>query len=140
MHFDRYHKQFFHGISSVSGKEFTDPVETRFVDKDLQEGLCHQCHQWIPVSNAKRKNTVLWYRHAHKVSNDTTSDSTIISSLSDIMYSVMYTTSRKAPPRNVKPLANVHKSPEIMTIHYISSSTKVIISSFHSITIMKIIR
>lgn len=61
-----YHKQFFHGISSVSGKEFTDPVETRFVDKDLQEGLCHQCHQWIPVSNAKRKNTVLWYRHAHK--------------------------------------------------------------------------
>ncbi|GAB5590197.1 hypothetical protein Unana1_05097 [Umbelopsis nana] len=61
-----YHKQFFHGISSVSGKEFTGPLETRWVDQDLREGLCHQCHEWVPVSNVKRKNRVLWYRHAHK--------------------------------------------------------------------------
>ena len=62
-----YHKQFFHGISSVSGKEFVQPLETRWVDQDLVEGLCHQCHQWVAVSNVKRKNSVLWYRHAHKV-------------------------------------------------------------------------
>ncbi|KAI8388340.1 uncharacterized protein BYT42DRAFT_559763 [Radiomyces spectabilis] len=61
-----YHKQFYHGISSVSGKEFVQPLETRWVDQDLVEGLCHQCHQWVAVSNVKRKNSVLWYRHAHK--------------------------------------------------------------------------
>ncbi|KAI9314923.1 hypothetical protein BX666DRAFT_1964748 [Dichotomocladium elegans] len=61
-----YHKQFFHGISSVSGKEFIQPLETRWVDHDLVEGLCHQCHQWVSVSNVKRKNSVLWFRHAHK--------------------------------------------------------------------------
>jgi hypothetical protein len=42
-------------------------LETRWVDQDLVEGLCHQCHQWVAVSNVKRKNSVLWYRHAHKV-------------------------------------------------------------------------
>lgn len=62
-----YHKQFFHGISSVSGKEFVQPLETRWMDQDLVEGLCHQCQQWVAVSNVKRKNSVLWYRHAHKV-------------------------------------------------------------------------
>ncbi|KAI8338486.1 hypothetical protein BC941DRAFT_423036 [Chlamydoabsidia padenii] len=61
-----YHKQFFHGISSVSGKEFLQPMDTRWVDQDIVEGLCHQCHQWVSVSNVKRKNSVLWYRHAHK--------------------------------------------------------------------------
>ncbi|KAG2216321.1 hypothetical protein INT45_006518 [Circinella minor] len=61
-----YHKQFFHGISSVSGKEFMQPLETRWVDQDLVEGLCHQCRLWVSVSNVKRKNSVLWYRHAHK--------------------------------------------------------------------------
>ncbi|CAO3702824.1 unnamed protein product [Rhizopus stolonifer] len=61
-----YHKQFFHGISSVSGKEFVQPLETRWMDQDLVEGLCHQCHSWVAVSNVKRKNSVLWYRHAHK--------------------------------------------------------------------------
>ena len=65
--FLRYHKQFFHGISSVSGRPFIQPVETRWVDQDLVEGLCHQCGQWVAVSNVKRKNSVLWYRHAHKV-------------------------------------------------------------------------
>ena len=37
------------------------------MDQDLVEGLCHQCGQWVAVSNVKRKNSVLWYRHAHKV-------------------------------------------------------------------------
>ncbi|OZJ06684.1 hypothetical protein BZG36_00387 [Bifiguratus adelaidae] len=62
-----YHKQFLHGISSVSGKEFLAPLDSRWADQDIMEGLCHQCHQWVPISNAKRRNSVLWYRHAHKV-------------------------------------------------------------------------
>ncbi|KAI0224392.1 hypothetical protein L0F63_007196 [Massospora cicadina] len=61
-----YHKQFFHGISSVSGKFFCGPVQTRQKDPDVVEGLCHQCHQWIQMSSAKRRNSVLWFRHAHK--------------------------------------------------------------------------
>ncbi|KAL0090325.1 hypothetical protein J3Q64DRAFT_1729364 [Phycomyces blakesleeanus] len=61
-----YHKQFFHGISSVSGKAFVLPLEQRDGEHDVIEGLCHQCHQYVPICNAKRKNSVLWYRHAHK--------------------------------------------------------------------------
>lgn len=62
-----YHKQFFHGISSVSGKEFQKPLEQRAGDHDVIEGLCHQCGMFVPICNSKRKNSVLWYRHAHKV-------------------------------------------------------------------------
>ncbi|KAG0276367.1 hypothetical protein BGZ96_003337 [Linnemannia gamsii] len=61
-----YHKQFFHGISSVSGKLFSNPIQTRQMEQDDIEGLCHQCNEWIPISNHKRQNSMLWYRHAHK--------------------------------------------------------------------------
>ncbi|KAL1922842.1 uncharacterized protein VTP21DRAFT_9218 [Calcarisporiella thermophila] len=61
-----YHKQFYHGISSVSGQHFTEPLERRIVDGDIVEGYCHQCQQWIAIQNAKRRNSVLWYRHAHR--------------------------------------------------------------------------
>ncbi|ORX71431.1 hypothetical protein DL89DRAFT_266429 [Linderina pennispora] len=54
-----YHKQFFHGISSVSGRPFVRPLQARHFDADIIEGLCHQCRQW-------RRNSVLWFRHAHK--------------------------------------------------------------------------
>lgn len=62
-----YHKQFYHGISSVSGKHFAEPLERRAGEHDVIEGLCHQCRQFVPICNAKRKTSVLWYRHAHKV-------------------------------------------------------------------------
>ncbi|KAI8988786.1 hypothetical protein BDB01DRAFT_719041 [Pilobolus umbonatus] len=63
-----YHKQFYHGISSVSGKPFMKPVEQRMGKGDMIEGLCHQCHRFIPACNGKKKNNyMLWYRHAHKV-------------------------------------------------------------------------
>jgi len=61
-----YHKQFFHGISSVSGKFFSGPIQTRQRDSDIIEGLCHQCNQWVQMSSPKRRNSVLWFRHAHK--------------------------------------------------------------------------
>ncbi|KAF8978112.1 hypothetical protein BGZ52_006383 [Haplosporangium bisporale] len=61
-----YHKQFYHGISSVSGKLFSNPVQTRQMEQDDVEGLCHQCNEWIAISNHKRQNSMLWYRHAHK--------------------------------------------------------------------------
>ncbi|KAI9228066.1 MAG: hypothetical protein DHS80DRAFT_5959, partial [Piptocephalis tieghemiana] len=65
-----YHKQFFHGISSVTGAPFFPPLETRMTHasdpEGPVEGLCHQCRNWVPVSSGRRKNTVLWFRHAHK--------------------------------------------------------------------------
>ncbi|KAJ2497879.1 hypothetical protein GGH96_004757 [Coemansia sp. RSA 1972] len=61
-----YHKQFLHGISSVSGRPFIRPVQVRHFDADIIEGLCHQCQQWVPIANSKRRNSVLWFRHAHK--------------------------------------------------------------------------
>ncbi|KAJ2705144.1 hypothetical protein FB645_002718 [Coemansia sp. IMI 203386] len=61
-----YHKQFAHGISSVSGRPFVRPLQVRHYDPDIIEGLCHQCQQWVPIANAKRRNSVLWFRHAHK--------------------------------------------------------------------------
>lgn len=65
----RYHKQFYHGISSVSGIFFLKPLEQRMGKGDMIEGLCHQCHRFIPACNGKKKNNyMLWYRHAHKVS------------------------------------------------------------------------
>lgn len=65
--YTRYHKQFHHGISAVSGKLFIQPLETRWRDNDKVEGLCHQCRRWIQVRSSKRDNSSLWYRHAHKV-------------------------------------------------------------------------
>lgn len=72
------------------------------MDQDLVEGLCHQCRQWVPVSNVKRKNSVLWYRHAHKVREEN-------EHLNDHgphhhpISSVMYTTSLKpVHPRSDK--------------------------------------
>jgi hypothetical protein len=67
IYLSRYHKQFFHGISSVSGRQFMEPIDQRWGDQDAIEGLCHQCRNWISICTAKRKNSVLWYRHAHKV-------------------------------------------------------------------------
>ncbi|KAJ1895720.1 hypothetical protein LPJ66_004414 [Kickxella alabastrina] len=61
-----YHKQFAHGISSVSGRPFIRPLEVRHYNDDVIEGLCHQCYHWVPIANSKRRNSVLWFRHAHK--------------------------------------------------------------------------
>jgi hypothetical protein len=66
----RYHKQFFHGISSSTGLAFKCPIEYRTVWTTaivikpsisvnlMTEGLCHQCNLWIPMFKSKK-------RHAH---------------------------------------------------------------------------
>ncbi|CDS03100.1 hypothetical protein LRAMOSA00502 [Lichtheimia ramosa] len=62
-----YHKQFYHGISSVSGKHFAEPLEQRLNAEGVIEGLCHQCETYVPICNSKRRrNNILWYKHAHK--------------------------------------------------------------------------
>ncbi|KAJ3035366.1 hypothetical protein HDV00_004046 [Rhizophlyctis rosea] len=74
-----YHKQFFHGISSVSGQYFTQPLDLRVVfistppnapadgsggnppppvTNIMIEGLCHQCRTWVALMNAKRRGSI----------------------------------------------------------------------------------
>nr|KAJ3411607.1 hypothetical protein HK105_002584 [Polyrhizophydium stewartii] len=82
-----YHKQFTHGISSVSCRPFTPPTSIRVVWETtatnrhvaqrretgengyqtiacssthlIVEGRCGTCHQWIQLSNAKRRMCTL---------------------------------------------------------------------------------
>ncbi|KAI8979331.1 hypothetical protein BDF20DRAFT_819511 [Mycotypha africana] len=96
-----YHKQFYHGISSVSGQPFLKPLKHRLGKGDVIEGLCHQCHRYVSACNGKKKNNyMLWYRHAHKchiydkpnstktnirkLSNDTISTVSSVSTIVDI--------------------------------------------------------
>ncbi|KAJ3135775.1 hypothetical protein HK101_004084 [Irineochytrium annulatum] len=75
-----YHKQFIHGISSVSGTPFTKPLALRVAylakpvtpvlpasaDKQpdpymitvLVEAHCHHCTLWVPIMNAKRRTSI----------------------------------------------------------------------------------
>lgn len=63
-----YHKQFYHGISSVTGRPFAEPLEQRVGPDGVLQGLCHQCICFVPICNGrKRRNSLLWYKHAHKV-------------------------------------------------------------------------
>jgi hypothetical protein len=66
----RYHLQFSHGISSVSGSQFKSPEEIRVLwllnmterlsmqtlpANILIEGLCHNCNEWKPLNRNKKK-------------------------------------------------------------------------------------
>ncbi|KAJ1562821.1 hypothetical protein HK096_002149, partial [Nowakowskiella sp. JEL0078] len=66
-----YHKQFYHGISSISGTHFAEPIDIRVValttpqmssymeDQTsptiMVEGLCHFCCNWLPLMNPKKR-------------------------------------------------------------------------------------
>eukprot|EP00834_Sanchytrium_tribonematis_P007304 NODE_642_length_5062_cov_1.602861.p2 type:complete len:382 gc:universal NODE_642_length_5062_cov_1.602861:3409-4554(+) len=59
-----YHKQFFHGISHKTCTWFDSPSETR-MNRDVPEGKCHKCMEWIPLLKQKRKNgNINWFHHA----------------------------------------------------------------------------
>ncbi|KAI9474169.1 MAG: hypothetical protein EXX96DRAFT_580835 [Benjaminiella poitrasii] len=61
-----YHLQFSHGICSVTGTHFKMPLCTRKSSNGKVEGFCHQCRQFVTAYHGKKKNYMLWYRHAHK--------------------------------------------------------------------------
>ncbi|KAI8898881.1 hypothetical protein BC833DRAFT_648325 [Globomyces pollinis-pini] len=66
-----YHKQYTHGVSSVTGAYFQNPVDIRTVWYEDQvqsrseernitihimtEGKCHVCCEWIPLSKLKKR-------------------------------------------------------------------------------------
>ncbi|KAL8290031.1 hypothetical protein RQP46_002970 [Phenoliferia psychrophenolica] len=67
-----YHRQFQHGISSVSGHYFLPPVQTRTTASgDKTEGQCHSCGSWVAYHDHRRANSSspykgpsLWFRHS----------------------------------------------------------------------------
>lgn len=64
----------------------------------MVEGLCHQCRQWVAVSNVKRKNSVLWYRHAHKVRLKAHEKKMLSMRIDPILFSAMFIISPKWRP------------------------------------------
>ncbi|RKP09566.1 hypothetical protein THASP1DRAFT_10554, partial [Thamnocephalis sphaerospora] len=63
-----YHMNFFHGISSVSGKPHRDPLRVRLTE--LRDGLCHQCKCWVPMDSPKciavNVPMIYWWKHAQR--------------------------------------------------------------------------
>jgi hypothetical protein len=46
--FFRYHLNYQHGISSITGRPFARPSEERVNEKSgMKEALCHKCNKWI---------------------------------------------------------------------------------------------
>ncbi|GAA5964214.1 hypothetical protein JCM3765_002773 [Sporobolomyces pararoseus] len=77
-----YHRTFVHGISSISGQPFSNPIETRCVSVDERglstlQGLCGTCSSWTTFETYRSKlssssgpaltaSRTMWYRHAHE--------------------------------------------------------------------------
>jgi hypothetical protein len=63
-----YDKSFTHGVSAATGQAFESPRETRRMegDRDVWEGLCGSCGEWVALVSSKKKGTT-WFRHAYKV-------------------------------------------------------------------------
>ena len=64
----RYHKQFVHGISSVTSLPFSKPTDTRLVWMSevianrhyvflASEGFCHCCSDWIPQAKNRKRHS-----------------------------------------------------------------------------------
>ena len=64
----RYHKQFVHGISSVTSLPFSKPTDTRLVWMCevvanrhciflASEGSCHCCSEWIPLAKNRKRHS-----------------------------------------------------------------------------------
>ncbi|KAI9591436.1 hypothetical protein BDF19DRAFT_271400 [Syncephalis fuscata] len=87
-----YHMNFFHGISSVTKQPYHDPILVQkrpllripkrpsasstssnssfeFLS-ELHDGLCHHCHQWIPMDSVKqvvvKVPMIYWWKHAQR--------------------------------------------------------------------------
>lgn len=67
----RYHLNYQHGISSITGRRFSPPKEERINSKtNRREALCHKCGKWIENQSPRDKEVLVpeiyWYKHAQK--------------------------------------------------------------------------
>ncbi|KAJ3547746.1 hypothetical protein NMY22_g1532 [Coprinellus aureogranulatus] len=72
-----YHMQYYHGISSASGRPFSPPLAFMTIPrkkpakterKELRHGKCHKCNTWVPVEGIKdvecKVPEIYWWKHA----------------------------------------------------------------------------
>ncbi|KAJ1845988.1 hypothetical protein LPJ70_002254, partial [Coemansia sp. RSA 2708] len=66
-----YHLNYFHGVSSLTGRPFPKPQETRTVagrtGRERQQGLCGVCGQWVYTDSSRRISInvpeIYWWKH-----------------------------------------------------------------------------
>ncbi|CAG8633359.1 32317_t:CDS:2, partial [Racocetra persica] len=68
---DMYHLNYQHGISSITGRPFSQPIAERLNKKSgMKEALCHKCNKWILNQSPRDKDVLVpeiyWYKHAQK--------------------------------------------------------------------------
>ncbi|KAL4072006.1 hypothetical protein J3A83DRAFT_4238030 [Scleroderma citrinum] len=72
-----YHMQYGHGISAISYRPFSPPIDFRTTKRrdpakhertHILEGKCHKCKNWIPVECVKnidvKVKEIYWWKHA----------------------------------------------------------------------------
>jgi hypothetical protein len=58
--FFRYHLNYQHGISSITGKQFAQPTAERVNKKTgMKEALCHKCNKWILNQSPRDKDVLV---------------------------------------------------------------------------------
>lgn len=81
------------------------------------EGLCHQCHRYVPACNGKKKNNyMLWYRHAHKVCLQFQKRVLFVFLISSLfIQSAIYTISRRVQSKRIQ---ENYQSPLLLPLLY----------------------
>jgi hypothetical protein len=58
--FLRYHLNYQHGISSITGRPFAQPTAERVNKKTgMKEALCHKCNKWILNQSPRDKDVLV---------------------------------------------------------------------------------
>ncbi|KAJ2612743.1 hypothetical protein GGF44_006075, partial [Coemansia sp. RSA 1694] len=66
-----YHLNYFHGVSSLTGRPFPKPQATRMVQagsgKQRQQGQCHICLEWVDTASTRKVRVnvpeIYWWKH-----------------------------------------------------------------------------
>ncbi|KAJ2737332.1 hypothetical protein IW152_000056 [Coemansia sp. BCRC 34962] len=66
-----YHLNYFHGVSSLTGRPFPNPQATRMVPtgsgRQRQQGQCHICYKWVDTESARKVRVnvpeIYWWKH-----------------------------------------------------------------------------
>ncbi|KAJ1961912.1 hypothetical protein GGI12_002971, partial [Dipsacomyces acuminosporus] len=68
----RYHLNYFHGISSLTGRPLPKPVSIRTVrdrsGRQRRQGLCAVCDGWVYIDSSRKVQInvadIFWWKHA----------------------------------------------------------------------------
>ncbi|KAJ1646776.1 hypothetical protein LPJ64_001767 [Coemansia asiatica] len=66
-----YHLNYFHGVSSLTGRPFPGPEATRTIQisgsRWRQQGLCHICKRWVEMDSSRKMQInvpeIYWWKH-----------------------------------------------------------------------------